>query len=73
MQVNSDGSVVLEGHIFLVNSVHSFLVNKTAKSPPSTHKTLSTNSSDILELHTGHMSIKVMTGKLIEQNVDGLL
>jgi len=68
LQVNSDGSVSLEGHIFVLNSIHSFLVNKIIKQQSNT-----VNASESFDLRSGNIIIKVMSGKLIEQNVDGIM
>jgi len=68
LQVNPDGSVSLEGHIFVLNSIHSFLVNKIIKQQSNT-----VNASESFDLRSGNIIIKVMSGKLIEQNVDGIM
>ncbi len=66
IQVNSDSSVLLEGHIFVLNSIHSFLVNKISKQHQS-------NTLETFELRSKNLIVKVMSGKLIEQNVDSVL
>ena len=68
IQVNPDGSVVLEGHIFILNSIHSFLGNKILKQQSN-----SPNPLDSLDLRSGNLVVKVMSGKLLEQNVEGVL
>lgn len=53
--------MILEGQISVLNSIHSYLINKQS------------NPSDILELRSGNLTVKVMTGKLFEQNVECIL
>ncbi|CAF1605300.1 unnamed protein product [Adineta ricciae] len=65
-EMTSDGSILLEGHIFILNSIHSYLLHKAAKQ----HQT---NLPDSYELHSGNLTITVMRGKLMEQNVDSIL
>ena len=69
IQINPDGSVLLEGHIFILNSIHSFIGNK------NTRKQRSANAAPLetLELRSGNVTVKVTSGKLIEQNVEGVL
>lgn len=69
IQVNPDRSVLLEGHIFILNSIHSFLVNKIIKQQQSN----AANASESFDLRSGNINVKVMTGKLMEQNVDGIM
>ncbi|CAF3412168.1 unnamed protein product [Rotaria sp. Silwood1] len=69
VQVNPDKSIVLEGHIFVLNSIHSFLINKISK----TEQTNNTNASESLNLHSNNININVMSGKLLEQNVDSII
>ena len=66
IQVNPDGSMILEGHIFILNSIHSFLLHKLSKIK-------SVSLSDTLELRSGNLSVKMFTGKLLEQNVESIL
>lgn len=61
IQVNPDRSMILEGHIFILNSIHSFLIHKLSR------------SLDTLELRSGTIAVKMMPGKLLEQNVEGVL
>lgn len=65
-QMTSDGSILLEGHIFILNSIHSYLLHKAVKQQQ-------TNLSDSYELRSGNLTIRVMSGKLMEQNVDSIL
>jgi hypothetical protein len=59
----------LEGHIFILNSIHSFIGNKNIhQQHPANAASLET-----LELRSGNIAVKVMSGKLIEQNVEGVL
>ena len=58
--------MILEGHISVLNSIHSYLINKLSNSKQS-------NPSDILELRSRNLTVKVMTGKLFEQNVESIL
>ncbi|CAF2428088.1 unnamed protein product [Rotaria sp. Silwood2] len=69
IQVNLDKSVLLEGHIYILNSIHSFLINKISKN----EKSNDTNSSESLSLHSQNTSIQLMSGKLIEQNVESII
>jgi hypothetical protein len=59
----------LEGHIFVLNSIHLFLGNKKSHEQKSTNIT----PSETFELRSGNIVVKVMSGKLIEQNVEGVL
>ncbi len=61
--------MLLEGHIFILNSIHSFLGNKK----PHKQQSTSTTPSETFELRSGNIVVKVMSGKLIEQNVEGIL
>ncbi|UJR38233.1 hypothetical protein I4U23_030906 [Adineta vaga] len=65
-QITSDSSILLEGHIFLLNAIHSYLHYKLSK--PN-----QTNTSESYDLHSGNLTVKVMNGKLMEQNVDSIL
>ncbi|CAF0719495.1 unnamed protein product [Adineta steineri] len=66
IQINSDGSILLEGHIYVLNSIHSYLAHKTSKSHQS-------NPSEPLDLRSGNLTVKIMNGKLLEQNVDSII
>jgi hypothetical protein len=68
-QVNTDGSVSLEGHVYILNSIHSFVVSKTSKQRQSN----SSNTSESFDLRSGGLSVKVMSGKLIDQNVESIM
>ncbi|CAF0825398.1 unnamed protein product [Rotaria sordida] len=70
IQVNPDGSILLEGHIFILNSIHSFLTNKASKKKDQSNNT---NLSETLNLHSKNIDIKIMSGKLIEQNVESII
>lgn len=69
IQVNPDKSIILEGHIFILNSIHSFLINKSLKQ----HQTNLAKASESFDLRSGPIHVKVMIGKLLEQNVDGVM
>ena len=69
IQVNPDASVSMEGHIFILNSIHSFLANKQSQQQKSTNTAL----PETFDLRSGNISVKVMSGKLLEQNVEGVL
>ncbi len=69
MQVNLDGSISLEGHIFILNSIHSYLIHKTSKQ----HQSNKWTTSESFDLRSGNLTVKVMSGKLIEQNVEGIM
>lgn len=64
--MNPDGSMIFEGQISVLNSIHSYLMNKLSNSKSS-------KSSDALELRTGNVTVKVIIGNLFEQNVESIL
>lgn len=66
IQVNLDGSTSLEGHIFILNSIHSYLIHKTSKQNQL-------NTPESFDLRSGNLTVKVMSGRLIEQNVEGIM
>jgi len=68
-QVNADSSVVLEGHITILDAIHSFLVNKSTQA-------LKTGKNDLtkfLDLRCRNVSIHLLVGTLVDQNVESLL
>ncbi|CAF1610522.1 unnamed protein product [Rotaria magnacalcarata] len=69
IHVNADKSVVLEGHIFILNAIHSFLLTKTSIKERSNNS----NLSESINVSSRYLTIKVQTGKLIEQNVETIL
>lgn len=69
IQVNSDKSVILEGHIFVLNAIHSFLLNKTS----NLEQTINKNPSESITFSTENINIKICNGKLFEQNVDSVM
>ena len=67
IQIHAEGSALLEGHIFVLNSIHSFLINWLLK------KQLMQKSSESFDLRSGSLAVKVMTGKLMEQAVESIM
>jgi hypothetical protein len=66
VHVNPDGSILVEGQIFILNSIHSYLVIKSSKQQ-------SNNTNESFDLRSGNLITKVMTGKLIEQAVESIM
>ena len=69
IQINPDGSATLEGHLFVINDIHCFLNNKISVQL----QPINTNPSDSLDLHSGNISIRILSGNLIEQNAEGIM
>ena len=67
IQIHAEGSALLEGHVFVLNSIHSFLLNRILK------KQLLQKSSESFDLRSGSLVARVMTGKLIEQDVESIM
>lgn len=68
-QVNADSSVVLEGHITILDAIHSFLLNKSTQA-------LTKGKNDLtkfLDLRCRNVSVRLLVGTLIDQNVESLL
>jgi hypothetical protein len=59
----------LDGHIHILNSIHSFIVSKISKQ----HKSNNSNTAETFDLRSGNLAVKVMSGKLLEQNVESIM
>ncbi len=59
----------MDGHIHILNSIHSFIVSKISKQ----HKSNNSNTAETFDLRSGNLAVKVMSGKLLEQNVESIM